>query len=99
MDPRRRPRYASVERLRILWHRFRHGHSVRATARIFGVSVQTVLNWRRDASRGEPRLVRGRRAGCAIGQSGTIAHHPAKRLRLHTAAEPTLSHQQPPSDA
>ncbi len=63
MEPRRRPRYAPVERLRILWHQARHGLSVRAIARTFVVSVQTVLNWRRDADRGEPRLIRGRRAG------------------------------------
>jgi len=66
MDPRRRPRYRPFERLRILWHQARHGLSVRATARAFVVSVQTVLNWRRDADRGSARLVRGRRPGNAL---------------------------------
>ncbi len=66
MDPRRRPRNAPVERLRILWHQARHGLSIRAAARTFVVSVQTVVNWRRDVDRGASRLVRGRRPGNAL---------------------------------
>lgn len=66
LDPRRRPRFRPFERLRILWHQARHGLSVRATARAFVLSVQTVVNWRKDVARGEDRLVRPRHPGNAL---------------------------------
>jgi len=61
LDPRRRPRYRPFERLRILWHQARHGLSVRATARAFVLSAQTIIHWRREVACGEARLVRPRR--------------------------------------
>jgi putative transposase len=63
LDPRRRPRYRPFERLSILWHQARHGLSVRTIARTFVVSVQTVVNWRKDVARGQARLVRGKHPG------------------------------------
>jgi transposase len=66
LDPRRRPRYRPFERLRILWHKARHGLSVRATARAFVLSAQTVVHWRREVADGRTRLVRTRRPGNAL---------------------------------
>ena len=60
LDRRRRPRYRPFERLRILWHQARHGLSVRATARAFVVSAQTVIHRRREVSTGRGCLVRAR---------------------------------------
>ena len=60
MPARRRPRYRPWERLDILWHQGRHGLSALATARTFGVSKQTVLNWHRVAARKKQRLLQGR---------------------------------------
>jgi transposase InsO family protein len=42
-------------------HQARHGLSVRATARAFVVSVQTVVNWRREVLEGRVRFVQARR--------------------------------------
>jgi putative transposase len=60
LPARRRPRYTPWERLRILWHAARHGLSVRATARAFVVSVQTIVSWRNEVARGVARLVQSR---------------------------------------
>jgi putative transposase len=57
---RRRPRYGGYERLLILIHEARYGLSLRATARAFVLSGQTIVNWCKDVAR-VPRLVRGRR--------------------------------------
>ncbi|MBI3268442.1 MAG: DDE-type integrase/transposase/recombinase [Planctomycetes bacterium] len=48
MEPTSRPRYARWERLRILWHRARHGLSTRETARLFVVRVSTLQAWLRS---------------------------------------------------
>ncbi len=66
LDPCRRPRYRPFERLRILWHQARHGLSVRATARAFVLSAQTVVNWHREVASGRARLVQARRPGNAL---------------------------------
>jgi len=58
---RRRPRYGGYERLLILLHEARYGLSLRATARAFVLSGQTLINWRKDAAKASARLVRGRR--------------------------------------
>jgi putative transposase len=57
VPPRRRPHYRPHERLEILWHAARHGLSVTATALAFGLSRQTVLNWRRVMRRKDPHLL------------------------------------------
>jgi putative transposase len=60
VHPRRRPRYRPWERLAILWHRARYGLSVSATARAFVLSVQTVVNWKREVESGRARLVQAK---------------------------------------
>ena len=60
LPARRRPRYRPAERLDILWHASRYGLSTRATARIFLITVQTLVNWRRDLFRGIGHLVQAR---------------------------------------
>ena len=60
LDSRRRPRYRPFERLRILWHRARHGLSIHATARSFVLSAQTVVHWRQEVAAGGTRLVQSR---------------------------------------
>src|SRR5512143_957021 len=64
--PHHRPHYRRAERLDILWHAERYRLSVEKTARLFVVSVGTILNWRRDARAGSPHLLDVR--------------HPANRL-------------------
>ena len=64
----RRPHYRQHERLEILWHAARYRLSIAATADVFCLTRQTILNWRavmrrKDAtllppSRGLPDLVR-----------------------------------------
>ncbi len=66
LDPRRRPRYRPFERLWILWHQARHGRSVRATARAFVLSAQTVIHWHGDVASGRGRLVQLQRPGNAL---------------------------------
>ena len=53
----RRPRYTSVERLTILWHRARYDLSIAETAAAFVVMTRTVKRWIRDARRRVPKLV------------------------------------------
>jgi len=60
LHPRRRPRYKPWERLAILWHRARYGLSIRATARAFVLSAQTIVNWSREVAAGEARLVQAK---------------------------------------
>jgi transposase InsO family protein len=60
LHPRRRPRYRAWERLAILWHRARYGLSVSATARAFVLSVQTVVNWKREVESGGVRIVQAK---------------------------------------
>jgi transposase InsO family protein len=57
LPARRRPHYRPHERLEILWHAARHRLSVTATAHAFGLSRQTVINWRRVAMRKNPPLL------------------------------------------
>jgi transposase InsO family protein len=64
--PRHRPHYRRAERLDILWHAEGCKLSVEKTARMFVVSVGSILNWRRDARAGTPHLLDVR--------------HPANRL-------------------
>jgi transposase InsO family protein len=64
--PRHRPHYRRAERLDILWHAQRYRLSVEKAARLFVVSVGTILNWRRDVRGEAPRLLEVR--------------HPANRL-------------------
>lgn len=62
IEPRRRPHYRPWERLDILWHQARYRLSLDATARAFMVSVQSLLNWAKDAAQAEHQLVDGRTA-------------------------------------
>jgi putative transposase len=57
LPARRRPHYRPHERLEILWHAARYRLSVTAAAHAFGLSRQTVINWRRVASRKNPPLL------------------------------------------
>ena len=57
LSARRRPHYRPHERLEILWHATRYRLSVTATAHAFGLSRQTVINWRRVAKRRNPQLL------------------------------------------
>jgi putative transposase len=61
LEPHRRPHYRPWERLQILWHQPRHRLSLEATARAFVVSVQTLLNWKKDIASAAARIVRARR--------------------------------------
>jgi putative transposase len=61
MDPRKRPRFEPWERLSILWHRARYAMSLKATAKAFVITPQTVLNWMKDVERSVSRLARARR--------------------------------------
>jgi len=61
LHPRRRPRYRPWERLAILWHRARYGLSMRATAKAFVVSVQTIVHWSAEVAHGRARLVQAAR--------------------------------------
>ncbi len=54
---RRRPHYRPHERLEILWHAARYRMSVTRTAAAFGITRQTILNWRRLSRRKDPRLL------------------------------------------
>ncbi|MHC4164699.1 MAG: DDE-type integrase/transposase/recombinase, partial [Planctomycetota bacterium] len=54
---RRRPRYRAHERLEILWHAARYRLSVTATARVFAVTRQTVIHWRRALVDKSPSLL------------------------------------------
>jgi len=54
---RRRPHYRRHERMSILWHAARYGLSVESTARVFVLSVQTVVSWHRIARHREPHLL------------------------------------------
>ncbi|MBI4564853.1 MAG: IS3 family transposase [Planctomycetes bacterium] len=60
VDSRRRPHYASWQRLAILIHQARYGLSIEATARTFVLSIQTVLNWKKEVVSGVARLVQAR---------------------------------------
>jgi putative transposase len=60
IEPRRRPHYRPWERLNILWHQARYRLSLDATARAFLVSVQSLLNWAKDAAKNDCHLVDGR---------------------------------------
>ena len=60
IDSRRRPHFAPWQRLEILWHQARYGLSIEATAQAFVVSLQTIINWRREVARGIARLVQTR---------------------------------------
>lgn len=57
LHPRRRPQYLPWQRLAALWHAAQYGLSVKAAARTFVVTRQTVANWHRDARKG---LIRNR---------------------------------------
>ena len=61
--PRRRPRFKPWQRLQILLHASRYGLSTRATARTFLITVQTLVNWRKDDMDGEARQGQGRAPG------------------------------------
>src|SRR5262249_21731103 len=61
IEPHRRPHYKPSERLLIVSHQTRHRLSLEATARAFVVSVQTLLNWKKDLAKAAGRLVRARR--------------------------------------
>lgn len=52
----KRPRYRPWERFRILWHKARHGLSLRAAARAFVLRPSTIQRWAEDAERSRPRL-------------------------------------------
>jgi len=52
---KRRPHYRREERLEILWHAARYSMSIADTAAAFGVTRQTITNWRRDLRRDAPR--------------------------------------------
>jgi putative transposase len=54
---RRRPRYRAHERLEILWHAARYRLSVTTTARVFAVTRQTVIHWRRALADKSPSLL------------------------------------------
>ena len=60
LAPRRRPRFRPWQRLQILLHASRYALSMRATARTFLVTAQTLVNWRKDAARGLKDLIRTR---------------------------------------
>jgi hypothetical protein len=61
LEPHRRPHYKPWDRLRILCHQTRHRLSLDATARLFVVSVQTIVNWKNDLAPAATRLVRARK--------------------------------------
>jgi putative transposase len=60
LHPRRRPHYLRWQRLAVLWHAARYGLSIKATARAFVVTRQTIVNWHRDVRMGLARLVQAR---------------------------------------
>ena len=72
----RRPHYRPHERMDILWHAARYRLSVEDTARIFVLSVQTVLNWRRVTSRKDPRLLP------SLGGLPDLVHELVHRLKV-----------------
>jgi transposase-like protein len=96
LDPRRRPRYRPFERLRILWHQARHGLSVRATARAFGLSVQTIVEWRTEVASGRSRLVRTRHPGNALPDLVTELVHLVKREWARWGTRRVASPHEPP---
>jgi len=51
---KQRPHYRRNERLEILWHAARYSLSIADTAMAFGVTRQTITNWRRDLQREVP---------------------------------------------
>jgi hypothetical protein len=54
---RRRPRYRAHEWLEILWNTARYRLSVTATAHLFAVTRQTVIQWRRALGDRSPSLL------------------------------------------
>ena len=56
----RRPHFQPWQRLAILWHRSRNGMSLEATAQVFVISRQAILNWMKDIHSNVPRLVQAR---------------------------------------
>jgi hypothetical protein len=60
LDSRRRPHFTPWQRVEVLWHQARYGLSIEATARAFIVSIQTLVNWRREVARRVARLVQAR---------------------------------------
>jgi putative transposase len=73
-----RPRYRAWERLRILWHQARYGLSLRATARAFVLSTQTLVNWYKDAAASAARVVAAR---VPMNRLCDLAAEVARRIR------------------
>ena len=78
LNPHKRPDYLPHERLEILAHAQRYGHSVERTARTFLVSVQTILNWRQELGVDNPRLVQ---AAPAMNRLPDLVADIARRLK------------------
>jgi putative transposase len=78
MESARRPRYWPWERLRILWHQARNGLSLRATARAFVLSTQTLLDWHKDAASSAGRVVAAR---VPMNRPCELATEVARRIR------------------
>ncbi|MBI3271732.1 MAG: DDE-type integrase/transposase/recombinase [Planctomycetes bacterium] len=83
MESTTRPRYARWERLRILWHRARHGLSMRETARLFVIRVSTLQAWLRSLASVPPSG-----AAPAKGPRGlaAVVGHLARLLRWENPA-------------
>jgi transposase-like protein len=92
LPARRRPRYRPHERLEILWHAARHRLSGTATAHAFGLSRQTVINWRRITKRKNPPLLSPMK-----GLSGLI-HELIHRLKRECAHSTMCRRRSPRSD-